>query len=161
MRKDATGSSISKGRITRGCIAVIECYQEIPCDVCELACHKGAIKIGTPLTKVPKFVTEKCSGCGVCVATCPGLSIFLIDPNFSANEALISFPYEYLPVPKVCSDIDVVNRQGEVVGKGRVLEVRESKKFDATRLVTVAVPKQLAQEVRGIVRQTGVDHPEE
>lgn len=153
--------SVRKGSLTRGCIAVIECYQEIPCDVCELVCQKGAIKIGTPLTKIPSFDAEKCSGCGLCVVACPGLAIFLIDPNFSENEAIVTFPYEYLPIPKVGSIIEVVNRLGIVVGKGRVLEVRDAKKFDATRLVTVAIPKQLGQEVRGIVKPKGDEFPEE
>lgn len=147
--------------LTRGCIAVIECYQKIPCDVCELVCHKGAIKVGSPLTKVPKFDSEKCSGCGMCVVACPGLAIFLVDPIFSEKEALVSFPYEYLPILKLGSEVDVVNSLGKVVGKGRVLEVRYAKKFDATRLVTVSVPKQLVQEVRGIVRPKGDLYPEE
>lgn len=152
---------VRKGSQTRGGIAVIECYQEIPCDVCELVCHKGAIKIGTPLTQAPSFNAGKCSGCGLCVVACPGLAIFLVDPDYSEKEALVSFPYEYLPVPNVGSEVDVVNRLGTVVGKGRVLEVRHAKKFDATRLVTVAVPKQLAQEVRGIVKPKGDVNPEE
>ncbi len=150
-----------KESLARGCIAVIECYQEIPCDVCELVCHKRAIKIGSPLTKVPMIDSEKCSGCGLCVVACPGLAIFLVDSDFSENEAIVTFPYEYLPIPKVGSIVNVVDRLGMVVGKGRVLEVRDAKKFDATRLVTVAVPKQLAQEVRGIIRPKGDVYPEE
>lgn len=150
-----------KGSLTRECNAVIECYQEIPCDVCELVCHKGAIKVGSPLTKVPIFDSEKCSGCGLCVVACPGLAIFLVDPNFTENEAIITFPYEYLPLPKVGSIVNVVNRLGMVVGKGRVLEVRDAKKFDATRLITVTVSKQLVQEVRGIVKPKGDLNSEE
>lgn len=151
---------VRKGFQTRGCIAVIECYQEIPCDLCELVCHKGAIKIGTPLTQVPSFNVEKCSGCGLCVVACPGLAIFLINPNYTEKEALVSFPYEYLPTPKVGSEVDVVNRLGTVVGKGRILEVREAKNFNATRLVTVAVPKKLVQEVRGLIKPKGDVNPE-
>ncbi|MFQ5822063.1 MAG: 4Fe-4S binding protein [Candidatus Heimdallarchaeota archaeon] len=154
-------TTVRKGSLTSGCIAVIECYQEIPCDVCELVCHKAAIKVGSPLTKVPIFDSKKCSGCGLCVVACPGLAIFLVDPNFSENEAIITFPYEYLPLPKVGSIVNVVNRLGMVVGKGRVLEVRDAKKFDATRLISVAVSKQLAQEVRGIVRPKGDLNSEE
>jgi len=152
---------VRKGSLTRGYNVVIECYQEIPCDICELVCQKGAIKVGPPLTKVPTFDSGKCSGCGLCVVACPGLAIFLVDPNFSENEAIVTFPYEYLPIPKVGSIVNVVNRLGMVVGKGRILEVRDANKFDATRLITIAVPKQLAQEVRGIIRPKGDEFPEE
>ena len=147
-------------RLSRGCIAVLECNQEIPCNVCEHACHKGSIKIGSPLTNIPRFDSDHCSGCGVCVVTCPGLAVFLVNPSYSKNEALVSFPYEYHPVPAVDSIVEVVNRQGAVVGNGRIIEIRESKKFDSTRLITIAIPKQLVQEVRGIVTPTGDDSSE-
>jgi len=151
--KEEENSPKRKGHLTRNSRSVIECHQEIPCNVCELACHKGGIKVGAPLTKIPIFETENCSGCGLCVVACPGLAVFLVNPNYSKTEALVTFPYEYLPEPRIDSIVDVVNRQGDVVGKGRVLEVRKTKKFDSTLLVTVAVPKNLVHEVRGIVRQ--------
>ena len=109
------------------------------------------------MSKTPNFHSDKCTGCGLCVVTCPGLAIFLVNPDFSNTEALISFPYEYLPNPTIDSVVDVVNRQGKIIGKGRILEVRESKKFESTRLVTVAIPKLLVNEVRGIVFQRGGD----
>ena len=76
-------------RFYRGCIAVLECNQEIPCNVCEQACHKGSIQIGSPLTNIPRFESDLCSGCGVCVVTCPGLAVFLVNPNYSKNEVLV------------------------------------------------------------------------
>ena len=43
-------------RYAKGPIAVIECVQEIPCNPCEVACKLGAIKIGEPITNLPKNI---------------------------------------------------------------------------------------------------------
>lgn len=62
----------SQERMKKGPVAVIECVQEIPCNPCENACPFGAIKIGDPITNLPVLDGEKCTGCGTCVAMCPG-----------------------------------------------------------------------------------------
>lgn len=57
-------------------IAVIECVQGIPCNPCETACPFGAIEVGEPITNLPRLLTDKCQGCGLCIPACPGLAIF-------------------------------------------------------------------------------------
>ena len=47
---------------------VIECKQNIPCNPCESACPHHAITIGNPITNLPVVDSEKCIGCGLCVA---------------------------------------------------------------------------------------------
>lgn len=143
----------SKDRLRRGTVAVIECVQEIPCNPCELACPFGAIKVGTPITNLPVLFEDKCKGCGLCIPPCPGLAIFLVDTNFSEKEALVGFPYEYLPLPKAGSRVDAVNREGNLVTEAKVIKVKNPKEYDHTPVLFIAVPRKFAQEVRGIAKE--------
>lgn len=140
----------SEKRLMEGPVAVIECVQEIPCNVCEEVCPFGAIEVGEPIINLPKLDEEKCRGCGKCVASCPGLAIFVVDYTFSQDEALISLPYEFLPLPNVGSIVDAADRYGRVVTKGRVVKVVDGKKFDHTAIVSIAIPKKYINEVRSI-----------
>lgn len=141
----------SEERLKEGPVAAIECIQEIPCDPCEQACPSGAIKVGKPITNLPVLCEDKCIGCGTCIPLCPGLAIFLVDTTFSKTEALVRFPYEYLPLPKVNSWADAVDREGNIVTKARVVKVETSDKYDRTAVVSIAIPKRFAHKVRGIV----------
>jgi len=145
----------SRNRLKKGAIAVIECVQEIPCDPCELACPFGAIKVGRPITNLPVLFGDKCRGCGLCIPPCPGLAIFLVDTTFSKDKTLLEFPYEYLPLPKVGSEADAVDREGNIVTEARILKVKNPKKYDHTPVVSIAIPKEFTQEVRGIARKQG------
>jgi Fe-S-cluster-containing hydrogenase component 2 len=140
-----------------GPVAVIECVQEIPCNPCETACHQGAIVVGEPITSLPRFDADACLGCGLCISACPGQAIFLVHLHYSDAESLVSFPYEYLPLPEEGSKQSATNRAGEVVCQGRVTSVRLVKKFDHTAIISVAVPKEFAHEVRGIERLARLD----
>lgn len=140
-------------RFERGPVAVIECFQEIPCNPCEEACNRGAITIGESITNLPRLEPDLCTGCGLCVPACPGLAIFLVDMTHSQTEALVTFPYEYVPLPAPGDRVKAVNRWGEAVAAATVVRVRRTAKMDGTALVTVAVPRELAMEVRGIARR--------
>ena len=61
----------SEERFRRGPVAISECVQQIPCNPCEAACRFGAITVGEEITGLPRLDEEKCTGCGVCVKTCP------------------------------------------------------------------------------------------
>jgi Fe-S-cluster-containing hydrogenase component 2 len=136
----------------RGPIAVIECVQEIPCNPCEMACHHGAIVVGDPITNLPRFDADLCTGCGLCIAKCPGQAVFVVHLHYSDEESLVSFPFEYLPLPEVDGLVNVVNRAGAVVCQGRVIRVQDPRSFDRTPVVTIAVPKVFAHHARGIER---------
>jgi len=140
-------------RLRKGGIAVIECVQDIPCNPCELACHQGAIRIGVPITNLPVLDEDACSGCGLCVAACPGLAIFVIDLTHSDTEALVTFPYEYTPLPAVGDIVGAVGREGTLVTTGRVTRVQNPRAFNRTAVVTVVVPKEYGMVVRGISRR--------
>jgi Fe-S-cluster-containing hydrogenase component 2 len=137
-------------RLQKGGVAVIECVQDIPCNPCELACHQGAIRVGVPITNLPVLNDEDCSGCGLCIAACPGLAVFVVDLNYSETEATVTFPYEYLPLPQVGDVVEAVDREGEPVTKGRVTRVQNPPAFNHTAVVTIAVPKEHGEVVRGI-----------
>lgn len=142
----------SEERMAKGRVAVIECVQEIPCNPCENACRLGAIIIGEQITNLPTLHEEKCTGCGMCVANCPGLAITIIDKTYSDTEAVIEFPFEYLPLPEVGDTVQAVSRAGEVVCDATVTSVRKIKAYAGTAVVGIAVPKQFADEVRSMKR---------
>lgn len=145
----------SKERMQQGPVVVIECPQEIPCNPCEEACPHHAITVGTPITNCPQLDESKCIGCGLCIPRCPGLAIFLFDLTYSDALAAVTVPHEYLPLPEVGQKVAAVNRAGKPVCEGEVVKAVATKANDRTAVITVAVPKEHAQEVRGIVRLGG------
>lgn len=139
----------SKERLSKEAVAVIECVQEIPCDVCGSICPHHAIEV-TSVKSLPRLVEEDCTGCGICIPFCPGLAIFLVDYNYAREEALIAFPHEFQPLPEVGTSMEATDRRGRRVTKGRVVRVTEGDTYDGTVVVSIAVPKKFAQLVRGI-----------
>jgi len=137
-------------RLAQGPVVVIECAQEIPCNPCETACQFGAIEIGEPITELPVLRAEACTGCGVCIAQCPGQAIFVVDLTYSDAEATVALPYEFLPLPKKGQAVQGLNRAGDAICGGRVVKILNTKKMDRTPVVTVAVPKECAMDVRHI-----------
>lgn len=139
-------------RMRRGRVAVIECVQQIPCNPCEGACRFGAIEVGAQITDLPRLIEDKCTGCGLCVAQCPGLAIILLD--LSGEEAYIEFPFEYLPLPAPGERVEAVDRAGTVVCAGTVESVRRPASYAGTAVVGMRFPAAYAQEVRSIKRLT-------
>lgn len=134
-------------RMKKGPVAVIECLQEIPCDPCRKACPYGAIQFEA-LTDLPTLDEEKCIGCAKCLSVCPGQAIFLIDD--SKEKTQLTFPYEYLPLPKKGQAVQAVNRAGELVCSAEIIRVRDIASQNKTRLVTIAFDKAYVHEVRFI-----------
>lgn len=140
-------------RMAKGPVAIIECTQAIPCNPCEAACKFGAIEIGEPITNLPTLHDEKCTGCGMCIAHCSGLAIFVINKAYGDGKGTVSFPYEYMPLPEKGQKAKAVNRQGKVVCDGEIVDVKNPKAFDRTPVVTIAVPVEYTEEVRNIERK--------
>ncbi len=135
--------------LKKGPVAVVECIQEIPCDPCHASCPFGAIKEFKDINDLPEIDWEKCTGCTLCVAKCPGLAIFVVDASRDDNDALLKLPYEFYPVPEKGEEVELLNRVGEVVGKGKVRSVIEPHK-DGTKVVTVHVSKDMIADVRHV-----------
>ena len=140
----------SDERIAQGPVAIIECEQEIPCNPCETSCAKGAIYVGQPITNLPILYGDKCIGCGLCVANCPGQAIFMLDATYSDTTALVGIPYEYVPMPEVGDTVDVRSRDVETLGEGVIRKIINNKATDKTNVVFIEVDKKLGKEVRAI-----------
>ena len=133
-----------------GPLVMIECVERIPCNPCETVCPSGAITVGDNITNLPVVLPEKCNGCGLCIAVCPGLAIFVVDLHHKPGLAAISFAYEFLPVPEKGDPISATDREGNVVCSGVVEKIVAVKNYDMTRVITISVPKEHAHTVRGI-----------
>lgn len=119
--------------------AVLECYQEIPCNPCSTSCPFDAIKVEPDLNQVPVIDYDLCTSCGICVYNCPGLAIFVVD--MSKEKAVFKISYELLPIPEKGMILKGVNRAGEVICDAEVIRVQNSKAQDNTVLIHVEVDK--------------------
>ncbi len=132
-------------RLKKGPVVLIECPEEIPCNICVDACPSGAISMES-IIALPKVDWDKCTGCGVCVSLCPGLAIFVVDVS-KEDKAYVTVPHEFIPVPKTGDEVILLGRDGRELGRGKVVKVWERNK---TYVVTVETPKEVAFEVKAI-----------
>ncbi|RLE82391.1 MAG: ferredoxin [Thermoprotei archaeon] len=131
-------------RLKKGPVVLVECPEEIPCDICVDACPFGVI-IKESITSIPKVLWDKCTGCGTCVAKCPGLAIFVVDISHPAKASVV-VPYEFLPRPRVGDKVVLLGRDGRRLGYGVVRDIFEDNK---TLAVKIDVAREVALEVRG------------
>jgi ferredoxin len=165
--KTDEGYPVSQSLLTKGCLdeeelfrypgftekkalrPVIECTQNIPCDPCQDACKYGCITVGENITGLPSVKSEKkCTGCGICVASCPGQAIFLVNENYDESGASITIPYEFLSLPKEGEKGTALGRNGSEVCDAEVLQCKINPAFDKTALLTIKVPKAMAAKAR-------------
>ena len=133
----------------KGVHPVIECTQNIPCNPCQDACVKKCISIGSNITSLPIVVPDSaCINCGMCVASCSGQAIFLVDEDCGDGSATVTLPYEFLPLPKEGTKGTALGRDGREVCGAEVVSVKSSPAFDKTALLTMRVPKEYAMKAR-------------
>ena len=133
-------------RLSQGPVAIIECFENIPCNPCYTACKFEAIQEFADINDRPKIDFDACNGCGLCISACPGLAVFVVDQTYSDTEAVVQIPYELLPVPEKGDEVAALDRSGRKVSTGTVVKVRKTKNM--TRVVSLAVPKEHALDVR-------------
>ena len=129
----------------------ISCFQHIPCDPCRFACPQGAITKGQ-LTDLPQVDLEKCTGCGLCIAVCPGQACAVLDDSFAPGKAALRFPYEFFPLPQKGQVVQAVNNQGEILCEATVESVLDLPRNDHTRIVTISFAQAFAGKVCGMRR---------
>lgn len=128
---------------------VIECTQNIPCNPCQDACKFGCIKVGEQITRLPEVdETSKCSGCGMCVASCSGQAIFLVNEDVGDGFATVTMPYELLPYPQAGERGTALGRDGSVVCEAEVVSCKMNPVFDRTALLTIRVPSNMCMKAR-------------
>lgn len=133
----------------KGVHPVMECTQNIPCNPCQDACPKGCIRIGEKITSLPAVNKEStCIGCGMCVASCSGQAVFLVDETYDDGYASITLPYEFLPLPAVGTRGKALARNGKPVCDAEVIAVKGIPAFDKTNLLTMKVPAEFASCAR-------------
>ncbi len=138
----------SKERRKKGRVIIIECVQKIPCNPCSTICPKGAITIEGNITNIPRVDFDKCNGCGLCIANCPGLAIFSVDESLDNDMAEVGIPFEFKPLPEAGEKVNLLNRSGEIIGIGQVNKVRNPKAYDRTPVIYLLVPRKLSLDVR-------------
>lgn len=134
---------------TVGIHPVMECTQNIPCNPCQDACTKGCISIGANITSLPVVKNDvNCIGCGMCVASCSGQAIFLVDEDTGDGYGTVTLPYEFLPLPETGEKGIALGRDGKKVCEAEVVNVRSAKAFDHTNLLTIRVPSDMTMKAR-------------
>jgi len=136
-------------RLAAGPVAIVECWQEIPCDACARACPNRAILPMQAVTELPKVDFSRCRGCGACLIACPGLAIFIVDGSRGDGVA-VRLPYEFLPLPQAGQTVAGLGRSGEVLGKFKVLDVSGADMRENPAVISLLVPPELAMQVRNI-----------
>jgi Fe-S-cluster-containing hydrogenase component 2 len=137
-------------RLAKGPVAVVECFQEIPCNPCIKACKQGAITMARDINDLPLVDAQLCNGCGLCISRCPGLAIFVVDKTYDKEFALVKLPFEYVPIPKAGQYAAGLDRAGKELGFFEVVKVISGGKKNMTYTISLAVPQELAMEVRNI-----------
>lgn len=121
---------------------VIRCVQEIPCDPCVGSCPKNLISMKDSILSLPEYQGE-CLGCSSCVRACPGLAITLVfnDYDPTGEKALVMTPFEFVDesVP-LGREVITTDMEGNIVGKGKVIAVKDRTAQDRRKLLLVEVP---------------------
>ena len=135
-------------RLGKKPVAVHECYQDIPCDPCVYSCPVKCISMES-LVAIPQIDHERCTGCGLCVAACPGIAIFLLERK--GGFGYVTLAYEFLPLPETGEIVEGLDRRGNVKCEARVEKVYSLPGIDKktrTTLVKIRVPQEQLMEVR-------------
>jgi Fe-S-cluster-containing hydrogenase component 2 len=136
----------SESRIKEKGYAIIECFQEIPCNPCVAACPKGAIKNMENINEIPQIDFDICDGCGLCIALCPGLAIFAIDDTDN-DKTILKIPHEFNP-PEKGAVVVALDREGNEVSKVIVNRVVKTK--SKTYVIWLETNKDDASKIRAI-----------
>jgi len=137
-------------RLAKGSVAIIECFQRIPCNPCFAACKRNAIKEFEDINDLPSIDHDICNGCGMCIAKCPGLAIMVVNAQYDTDNSLIKIPYEFVPLPEKGQIVNGLDREGNYVCDVIIIDILNSKVLDKTPIISFSVPKEYLKIVRNI-----------
>ncbi|EOD01743.1 4Fe-4S binding protein [Caldisalinibacter kiritimatiensis] len=140
----------SLDRLKKGPIAIIECFERIPCNPCSTVCKRGAIKEMKDINDIPVIDPELCNGCGLCISCCPGLAIMVIDATYADDKVIFKIPYEFLPVPKIGDKVKGLDRSGKYITDVKIVNVLKAERQDKTTIIHVEVSKKYLYDFRNI-----------
>jgi Fe-S-cluster-containing hydrogenase component 2 len=120
-------------------VASIECFEQIPCNLCQTVCPTQAITIGAvPRNPSVNILNEAaCTACGLCLEVCPSAVPLMIEEKENRPSAKISLPWRGVYAWKAGDFASLLSLKGPTAPK---------------QLVQVEVPAHLAWEGRGLKR---------
>jgi ferredoxin len=149
-------------------IASVECFETIGCDLCERACPTDAIRLdrlrSRKAEEEPRSILDEsaCISCGLCVQVCPSSTPVLLHEPEGRSMGRVTFSWrEGDSPPEPGTFLTLLNRKGDALGTGRVIEHRAPAMppdtptgltFYSEFLIEVEVPNHLIWEARGIRR---------
>jgi NADPH-dependent 2,4-dienoyl-CoA reductase/sulfur reductase-like enzyme/ferredoxin len=145
---------------------VFFCSEEIPCNPCATVCPVGAIQLRPMhgnIMDLPYFEGDRCTGCGSCVAVCPGLAITLVrripgekaladkasGDKASGDRAQVVLPWEFNADFDIGTELDLVDQKGDFVERAPVVSKRRVSSRN-TWLLTFHVDIAHASKIAGI-----------
>lgn len=147
-----------------GVLPILHCSQEIPCDPCTMTCAKQLIQIqGRDIRGIPQFLGDStsCIHCNQCVAGCPGLAITVVDYRKDPENPIVSIPFEFnKELIKSSTIVDVMDTEGNFLGKLPILRIHTVPKKDKTLIVEVKAPQEYAKKIAGIrIQEESISWP--
>ncbi len=153
--KSKPGAAVNRKQPDReqGVFPIFHCYQEVPCNPCTSVCPVNAIRTERDeITGLPYIIDiDACTGCGSCVAVCPGLSMILVDYRDDPEHPMVTLPYEiWRERVEVGQKVPVTDVDGAILGYYPVEKISTRRKYPGTLLVQIKVDKKVAKAAMGI-----------
>jgi Fe-S-cluster-containing hydrogenase component 2 len=149
MRAIRDFSGVPREEQKKKLVASIECFEEIPCNSCQLACPEDAIRIGQ-VPRIEKILDEsKCAGCGACLPACPSNATFMLREHEDRSFSELALVWRGAKPWNVGEFATLLNRRGDSLGSTRVIEVSGDVPLQT---VKIEVPSHLLWEARAIKR---------